>query len=96
MSLKTAYQEKLQAQLDERSAKIELLKAQRDKAEADAKIVYEQQISAVQGHYETAQTKMKQLQASSEAAWEELKGGIDQAWDSMSKAIKTASARFTS
>lgn len=95
MSLKTAYQEKFQAQLNEWSAQMEVLKAQRDKAEADAKISYEQHLKELQTQYDAAQSKLKELQSSSEAAWEEMKSGVENAWDSMSKAIRNATSRFT-
>ncbi|MBX9758288.1 MAG: hypothetical protein K2Y29_05890 [Beijerinckiaceae bacterium] len=95
MSLKTAYQEKFQAQLNEWNAQIEVLKAQRDKAEADAKIGYERHIQDLQGQYDAAQSKLKEMQSSSEAAWEEMKSGMEHAWDSMTTAIKNASSRFT-
>lgn len=95
MSLKTAYQEKFQAQLNEWSAQMEVLKAKRDKAEADAKISYEHHIKELQSQYDTAQGKLKELQSASETAWEEMKSGIESAWESMSKAVKNATSRFT-
>lgn len=93
MSLNSVYQEKFQAQLNEWNAQIDVLKAQRDKAEADSKIIYEKHIEDLQVQYEIAQGKLKELQSSSEAAWEDLKLGAENAWESMSKAIKNATAR---
>lgn len=74
MSMKKAYEEKLQAQLDEWNAEIEKLKAKADKAEADAKIEYYEQIEKLREQQQEAQAKLNELRRAGEDAWEDLKG----------------------
>ena len=94
MSLRAAYEEKFSGRLNEWNVTIKVLKAQRDKAEADAKISYEKHIKDLQALYNAAQSKLKDLQGSSRAAWEEIKSGSEDAWDSMTKAIMNAPSRL--
>ena len=62
MGMKEAYQQKLEAQLDEWTADINKMKAKADKADADA--------------------------------WEDLKAGMENAWNSLGNAMKSATSRF--
>lgn len=94
MSMKEAYERKLQAQLDEWNAEIDNLKARADKAEADAQLKYYKQIEELRQQQQAAQVKLSELRQSSEDAWEDLKAGVESAWDSFGKAVKSASSRF--
>lgn len=94
MGLKEAYIEKLDAQLREWGAKIDLLKAKADKAEAGAKIELHKQLDAVRARQESAQAKLKELQAVSEDAWETLKDGSERAWHELKVAVESATSKF--
>lgn len=95
MSMKEAYEKKLQSKLDEWSADIDKLKAKADSAEADAQLEYYRQIEELRTMQETASKKLDELKAASDDAWEDLKAGIDSAWDSLSSSIKSATSRFS-
>ncbi len=94
MSMKDAYEKKLQAKLDEWSADIDKLKAKADSAEADAQLEYYKEIEELRTMQETASKKLDELRDASDDAWEDLKAGIDSAWDSLSRSIKSAASRF--
>jgi chromosome segregation ATPase len=94
MSMKDAYIEKLQAQLDEWNAEVDKLKARVDSASADAKIDYYEQIDKLRKEQLEAQKKLIELQGASETAWEDVKAGVESAWDSLESAIKKAASRF--
>lgn len=95
MGLKEAYQQKMEAQLKEWSAKIDLLKAKADKAEAGAKVEYYKQIDELRVKAEAAQTKLQQVKEAGEEAWETFKDGAEKAWAELKKAVESASAKFT-
>lgn len=95
MSMKEAYEKKLQGKLDEWSAEIDKLKAKADSAEADAKLEYYKQIEELQSMQDAASKKLDELKEASDDAWEDLKAGIDSAWDSLSRSIKAAVSRFS-
>lgn len=94
MSMKQAYEKKLESQLDEWSAEIDKLKAKADSAEADAQLEYYKKIEELRSMQEAANEKLGELKEASDDAWEDLKAGMDSAWDSLSRSIKSATARF--
>ena len=94
MSMKEAYQKKLQAQLDEWSAEIDKLKAKADSAEGDAQLEYYKKIEELRSIQEAANNKLTELKHASDDAWEDLKAGLDSAWDSLGNALKSAASRF--
>jgi uncharacterized coiled-coil DUF342 family protein len=94
MSMKKAYEQKLQARLDEWSAEIDKLKAKADSAEAGAQLEYYKQIDELRSMQTTAANKLTELKDTGDDAWEALKSGFDGAWDSFGDAMKSAAERF--
>ena len=94
MSMKKAYQNKLQAQLDEWSAEIDKLKAKADRAEADAQLEYYKEIGELRSMQKEASSKLLELKNSSDDAWEDLKAGMDSSWNMVGNALKSAASRF--
>lgn len=94
MSLKEAYEKKLQAQLDMWNAEIDKLKAKAVNAEADVQIEYHKKIGELHSLQKSAEGKLAELRAASDNAWEEMKFGVENAWDALGSALKSASSRF--
>ena len=94
MGSKEAYREKLEAQIREWSAKIDLLKARADQVEAEAKIEYRNRIEDIRQRKEALQEKLKELQNASDAAWKEIKGGTEKAAADLRDALQSALAKF--
>ena len=94
MKNKEVYVQKLHAKIDEWNADIDKLKAKADQLEADSRIEYEKQIEALKNKRNEIEKKLSEFSRSGEAALEDLKAGIDLAWESMNEAIKSATARF--
>jgi len=94
MSMKEAYEQKLQAQLDEWGAEIDKLKAKAESAEADAQLEHYKRIEELRSMQESAANKIAELKDAGDDAWEDLKAGIDSAWDSLGNALKSAASRF--
>jgi hypothetical protein len=89
-----AYEEKLDAQLEEWSAQIALLKARADKAKAEAKIEYYKTIEALQQRQDEAGTKLHELKTAGDEAWEDLKTGAEKAWTEVKAAFHDAASKF--
>jgi hypothetical protein len=89
-----AYEEKLDAQLDEWNVQIELFKAKADKAKAEAKIEYYKTIEALQRKQNDAKAKLGELKTAGDEAWEDLKTGAEKAWAEVKAAYHDASSRF--
>ncbi len=94
MSMKEAYEKKLQAQLDEWSLEIEKLKAKADVASAEAQIEYYKQLDELRALRDKSHQKLVEIRDASDDAWEDIKIGADMAWDAMAEATKSAVARF--
>jgi uncharacterized coiled-coil DUF342 family protein len=96
ISQKDKYVQKLHAKLDEWSAEIDKLKAKADEVEADSRVEYQKQIQNLKQRRQEAEKKMAELRSSGEGAgaWQDLKAGAQQAWDSMEAALKSARTKF--
>lgn len=94
MSKRDVYIQKLHAKIDEWNSDIEKLAAKAQQAEADARIEYQEQIAALKRQRRDVENKLADLKQSGEGAWEDLRAGLDLAFDSMSEAVKSAMSRF--
>ena len=94
MATKEAYQKKLEAQLKEWDAKLALLSAKAEKATADARISYENELESLKRKRAAAHQTLEELGKRSENAWEDMKDGAEKVWDEMGKAIEKAAVRF--
>ncbi|HKK84828.1 MAG TPA: hypothetical protein VJ942_04815 [Roseovarius sp.] len=95
MADKDTYEKKLKAQLDEWQANIDKMRAQAEQASADAQIKYQDQINELRSQRDEMEDKLKELQNSQAAAWNDVKAGADKAWDQMTKAMQDAWKRFS-
>jgi hypothetical protein len=89
-----AYEERFDAQLKEWSAQIALLKAKADTARAEAKIEYYKTIETLQGKQDEARTKLQELRAAGDDAWEDLKTGAEKIWADVKTAFQSSVSRF--
>ena len=83
MALKEAYQEKIEAQLREWTAKINELKAKADGAKADAKIEMYKRIDVIWAKQEAAQAKFQELKQRGADKREEIRTSLDKAMDDL-------------
>ena len=89
-----AYERKLDAQLDEWSAQINVLKAKADKAKAEVKIEYYKTIEVLERKQKDARAKLQELKTAGDEAWEDLKTGAEKAWAEVKNAYHDARSRF--
>jgi chromosome segregation ATPase len=94
MATKEAYRQKLEAQLAEWDARLEVLNARARKASADARIDYENELQGLKRQRERARDTLAELGRRSENAWEDVKTGAERAWDDMASALDKVAARF--
>lgn len=94
MSKKELYKQKMQAQLVEWEAEIDRLKAKASGASANVQLELNKEIKALKGKIEHVKTKLAELAAASEDAWESIKEGVDSAKDSLKAAMRDAKEKF--
>jgi len=94
MGMKEAYQDKMEAQLREWQAKIDVLKAKADKAGTEQRIKYHERIEKLRTQKKAAEAKLAELRNASEGAWEDLKTGVEMAWEDLKLAVEEANKKF--
>ena len=90
MDKKDLYIQKLNAQLEEWSASIDVLKARADKATADLKIGYYKQLEDLKAKRESARERVDGLKAAGGDAWERMATAIDASWGDIKAAFDKA------
>ena len=91
---KRAYQQQMEAQFKEWSAKIETLKAKAEKAEAKVKVGYYDVLEQVRGKQTQLRQKLDALRNTGTGAWEDVKGGVEKAWGELRAAFDRATGRM--
>ena len=94
MASKEAYQKKFEAQLKEWDATLAQLSAKAQKATAEARISFENELESLKSKRASAHKTFEELGKVGETAWEDLKDRVEQGWHDMSKAIDKAASRF--
>ncbi len=84
----------MEAKLEEERAHLDLLKARAKRAVADGKIMAYEELADAEGKLEAAKSKLKELGAATEGAFEEMKTGVETAWDSLKQASTRAVEKF--
>jgi hypothetical protein len=94
MATKEEYQAKMEAQLKDVTAKLAVLMARADNAQASAKTQYQDQIKQLRAKLSETQGRLQQVKASSGEAWITLKEGTEKAWGELRGALDSALAKF--
>ncbi len=94
MADKDAFREKLEAQLKEWNARIDLLKAKAEKAKAEAKIEYSKDIENLKAKRDALRGKLAEWQSAGSEAMESIKAGVEKAAADLKSAIEKAASKF--
>jgi hypothetical protein len=92
MESREAYKQKYEAQLKEWGAKIAALKANAEKAQAQAKIDFAAHLNALHKASEGAKAKLEDVVHATGDKWQELKVDADKAWHEVEQALEGALA----
>ena len=88
------YQDKMEAQLKELTAKLEELKGKAAQATTDVGAEMTKQMEALKPKLEAAQQKLKELQAASGPAWDRLKEASEKAMADLKKTWESVKSKF--
>ena len=94
MITKDEFVRTMHAKLDQWNAEIDVLSAKADQAEASARAEYHKQLEALRSKRDAARSKLGELESAGESAWQDLKAGVELAWESVSEAVRSATSRF--
>jgi len=94
MSEKQHYIDKAKARLEQWEAEIDKLKARMDEAGADARIEYREELDDLRKRRTEAKEKLSKLADAGDDAWDDVRQGLEAAWDKAESAFKKARSRF--
>ncbi len=94
MNTKEAYQQKIEAELALTQAKLAEFQARAKSASADARINYSEQMRDLEQKFDATKLRLKEFGEASDGAWEDLKDGVETAWNSLSNSVQHAATQF--
>ncbi len=94
MSKKEAFEKQFEARLKEWKAEVDVLRAKADKADAEMRIKYHEQIDELQEKEKEIRSQLSSLKNAGEESWQDLKKGLQEASDSLSKSFSSIKAKF--
>jgi uncharacterized coiled-coil DUF342 family protein len=86
--------QKYRAKLEQTQARIDLLKAKADEANADTRIRIQEEIDDIRSREDSLAEKLDDLKTAGGDAWQDLKAGAEESWKSLSNAVERATSRF--
>lgn len=94
MSTRDEFVRKMHSLLDKGNAEIDALEARAEHAEAGARDAYRNQIAALRAKQDEARARLESLRTAGEGAWQDMRAGIDMAWEAIGEAIDSAKSRI--
>jgi ABC-type multidrug transport system fused ATPase/permease subunit len=89
------YIRKMQLILDEWDAELDRLEAQAGELKEEAREECRRQIDELKAKKAQARAKLEELRREGGEAWDDLKAGLESAWDSIGRALMSARERFS-
>lgn len=90
----SAYVDKLEAQLDEWSAQVDLFEARAKQARAEARIRYEKMAEELADRRREATGKLKELNRANAENWESFKEDLEKSWKAFGETIDKVKSKF--
>ena len=94
MTTKDDYIKKMHSRLDQINNEIDKLVARKEQLEEVGRAEFMKQMDDLRHRRDEALEKLRQIQDASGSAWEDIKSGLEMAWDSIAQAIESARRRF--
>ena len=94
MSKKDEYLARMESQLKKWDTEFDRLRAKSEQMSAEARAKFADQLKAMRANRDAAFRKLTELQGTSESAWQHMRAGVDEAWETMKNALEKASSKF--
>lgn len=92
--LRDAYRQKLEARVEELSARLAVARARAKGFAADGKIAAHEELAASEKKLKELKLRLARLRTAGDAAWKDVKSGLEDAWTDLNSAAKRAMKRF--
>ena len=94
MDRREIYREKIESQLKEWKAKIDMLESKVSTLSSEAKTTLMKDIDELRGKKTVVKDKLTELQKTGEEAWDKMMGGVEKSAEELKKAVEKVVARF--
>ncbi|WP_020405432.1 hypothetical protein [Hahella ganghwensis] len=94
MSARKKYIEEMKTKLDQWDKDIDELEKRARTASSELKAEYQNQVKTLKDKRDEAAKKFEELQSATDGAWEDVKDGMEQAWNSVSHAFGSAKTKI--
>lgn len=94
MSTRDEYVKKMHDMLQKLDAEIDTLAARTGQVEADVRDEYHKQLAQLRTRRDEVRAKLDTLRDAGEGAWQDLKAGVELAWDALGEAVDSARSRL--
>lgn len=94
MDKKEIYREKIELQLKEWKAKIDMLESKASTLSSEAKTTLMKEIKELRGKKSVVKEKWNELQKSGGDTWDKMKDGLEKSAEELKKAVEKVVARF--
>lgn len=94
MEKRDLYLEKINAQIDQYSAKIAGMRGKASELQVDMKLEYLNQMEKLELKRDGLKKKYEQLSKASESSWNDMKEGTENAWNELKEAVSKATDHF--
>jgi DNA repair exonuclease SbcCD ATPase subunit len=92
---KEAHIKKFSAKLEQAQARLDLLKARAREADADTRLRINKEIDDIKERRADLERRMDELKSAGGDAWDDVKAGLDEGWQALSRALDQATSRFS-
>ncbi len=91
---RSAYVDRVEAELREWGGQLDVLKAKAEKSKAEVKTKYLEQVQELRNKQEAVRQTLNKLKESGDEAWGDFKKGLEDALKDMKEALTQAASRF--
>ena len=88
------YVEALKTKLDEWNREIDALSTKADEVKADLGEKYREEVAELRRKWAAADEKLDELRRSGGDAWEDMKDGAEEVWDTLGRSVRSMISRF--
>lgn len=94
MEKRDLYLEKINAQIEQYSAKLAGMRSKATEVNVDMKLEYLNQVEKLEKKRDGFKKKYEQLSKAGESSWEDMKEGTENIWNDLKESVAKASEHF--
>ena len=94
MEKRDVYLEKINAQIEQYSAKLAGMRGKATEVQADMKLEYLKQVEKIESNRDALKERYEQLRKSSESSWGDIKEGTEKAFNELKESFSKATKHF--